>query len=229
MQVKLKVIGGKNDAREIKISVPEFVIGRGEEAHLKPSSDLISRMHCSLKIENGAVTVADMGSRNGTFINGVKLGEPHTARSGDTLRVGRLQFEILIDHAQPGNKKPRVAGVAEAAARTAEASSSGTDVFDEDSITDWLAPEAQDDSTRALHETQHFSLEETPTRMFVRGDEVAEGSDEGVPTPPEDISESDSSKTRKKRFRKLPPREKLKAESSKGAADDVLRKFFNRR
>ena len=43
MQVFLKIIGGKNDGREIKISVPEFVIGRGDTAHLKPSSDLVSR------------------------------------------------------------------------------------------------------------------------------------------------------------------------------------------
>ncbi len=226
MQVKLKVIGGKNDSREIKIGVPEFIIGRGDDAHLKPSSDLISRKHCSLKIDNGTVMVADMGSRNGTFVNGVKLESPHTARSGDTLRVGRLQFEILIDHAQPGQKKPKVGGVADAAARTARASA-GASGFDEESITDWLS-QGPDDLHGSAQETQQFSLEETPTRMFVSSVDIQNSSVPG-PTPPEDIEESESSKSRKKRFKKLPPREKVKTESSKGAADEVLRKFFNRR
>ena len=79
MQVFLKIIGGKNDGREIKISVPEFVIGRGDTAHLKPSSDLVSRRHCSIKVVDGKVIVSDMGSRNGTFVNGEQLKGEHIA------------------------------------------------------------------------------------------------------------------------------------------------------
>jgi predicted component of type VI protein secretion system len=165
-----------------------------------------------------------MGSRNGTFVNGEKLSGPCTARSGDTLRVGRLQFEVVIDHAQPGAKKPPVAGVADAARRTADSTQHG---FDEDSITDWLSVSAQEEPGKVLQDTTHFSLEETPTKMFTRSDELSESSSD-TPTAPDDISESDS-KTRKKRFNKLPPRKAARAESSRNAADDVLRKFFNRR
>ena len=225
MQVKLKVIGGKNDGREIKIGVPEFVIGRGDEAHLKPSSDLISRMHCSLKVQNGSVTIADMGSRNGTYVNGQKLEGEHKAKSGDTLRVGRLQFEVIVDHAEPGNKKPRVDGVAQAAARTAAAAAS-SGLLDEDSITDWLSNNV-DEQRRSLQDTTQFSLDNTPTKMFVRSDELNE--ETVSPAKPEEISESDSKSGKKERYKKLPPREVAKADSTTGAADDVLRKFFNRR
>lgn len=223
MQVKLKVIGGKNDGREIRIGVSEFVIGRGDDAHLKPSSDLISRRHCSLKIDQGGVLIADLGSRNGTYVNGEKLQEAYRAKSGDTLRVGRLQFEVRIDHAEPSNKRPKIDGVADAAARTA-AKASGA--FDEDSITDWLSS-GPDDSAQAMQDTQQFNLENTSTKMFVRSDELSDSSSED-PTPPDEVSESDS-KSRKKKYKKLPPREEAKAESSRGAADDVLKKFFNRR
>ena len=89
MQVRLKVIGGKNDGREIKISVPSFIIGRGEQAHLRPASDMVSRKHCAVNIKDGKVTVEDLGSRNGTFINGKAIDAPHTVEVGDTLRVGR--------------------------------------------------------------------------------------------------------------------------------------------
>lgn len=223
MQVKLKVIGGKNDGREIKIAVPEFVIGRGDDAHLRPSSDLISRRHCSLKIDNGKVTIADLGSRNGTFVNGEKIAGPYSAKVGDRLRVGRLQFELLIDHVKPSNKRPKVNGVAEAAARTAH---NANGAIDEESITDWLTQEADDDSSKTLQETQQFNLEETPTRMFVRSDEIPE---HDAPPSVQTLEESDTAKRKKKQYKKLPPKKMEKSESSKSAADDVLRKFFNRR
>jgi predicted component of type VI protein secretion system len=223
MQVKLKVIGGRNDCREIRITVPEFIIGRGDEAHLKPSSDLISRKHCSIRLENGSVQVADMGSRNGTYINGARLEGPSQVRSGDRLRVGRLQFEIIIDHAEPGHKKPKVGGVADAAARTASAD---REAFDEDSITDWLTQAGSEESERVHHETAQFSLDETPTRLFLRSEDLEKQGEK--PTDPDDVTESDT-KNRKKKYKKLPPRDTVQAESSRGAADDVLRKFFNRR
>lgn len=223
MQVKLKVIGGKNDGREIRINGPEFIIGRGETAHLRPNSDLISRTHCSIKLTNGTVTISDMGSRNGTYVNGQMLAGVHQAKAGDTLRVGRLQFEVVIDHAEPGLKKPKVEGVAEAAARTANAALGGE--LDEDSITDWLTI-SPEESRQSLHDTTHFSLENTKTKLFVRSDEL-----ENTPKPlsGEEISESDSKSGKKDKFKKLPEVQNQKSESSKGAADDVLRKFFNRR
>ena len=97
MQVSLRVVGGKNNGREIKIAVPEFIIGRGDDAHLKPTSDLVSRKHCAIKISDGKVLVEDLKSRNGTFVNGARLDGTHVAKIGDSVRVGRLQFEVLID------------------------------------------------------------------------------------------------------------------------------------
>ncbi len=223
MQVKLRVIGGKNDGREIKISVPEFLIGRGEEAHLRPSSDLISRKHCSLRIENGSVTIADHGSRNGTFVNGKQITGPYVAKVGDKLRVGRLQFELLIDHVQPGNKKPKVQGVAEAAARAAS-NMSGSEL-DEESITDWLSQPVDDESSQSLHDTKYFTLDETPTKLFMRSDEISESISD---TLAEESDTDPGSKKSKKKPMKLPVKNN-KAESSKIAADEVLRKFFNRR
>ncbi len=116
MQVVLKVVGGKNDGREIVISVPKFIIGRGESAHLRPSSDLISREHCSISIKDGQVTIDDMNSSNGTFVNGEQLTGTHLVKAGDSLRVDRLQFNILIDPLNAGNKNPTAKSAVEAGA-----------------------------------------------------------------------------------------------------------------
>jgi len=231
MQVRLKVIGGKNDGREIKIAVPEFVIGRGEDAHLKPTSDLISRRHCSIKIGDGKVIVADLGSRNGTFVNGEQLKGPIEAKVGDVLRVGRLQFEMLIDVAQPSIKRPPVEGVAEAAARTAaRPSKTGNNL--EDSISSWLTEDV--DEAQRLQETTQLSLEDTKAimaeaeRKAVEKEKVRK-QDSGMFSANLDESGSSIGESPKRPAGKLPPKPKFSHDSSKVAADDVLRKFFNRR
>lgn len=232
MQVSLKVVGGKNDGRLINISVAEFIIGRSEEAHLRPSSDLISRQHCAIKIDGGKVTVEDMGSRNGTFVNEQQLTEPHVVRVGDILRVGRLQFEIIVDHVQPGIKKPKVNLVSEAAARTA----SPKDEWNDESITDWLSesPENQNQST-AMFDTRQFNLDDTKYRI----DTEQKSPIAHVARPSDSNSNVEEAKTesgsgifglgKKKSANKLPPKPVQSAENTTDAAGDVLRRFFNQR
>ena len=219
MQVSLKVVGGKNDGRLINISVAEFIIGRSEEAHLRPSSDLISRQHCAIKIDAGKVTIEDMGSRNGSFVNEQQLTQPHIARVGDILRVGRLQFEVLIDHVQAGIKKPKVNMVSEAAARTASAKENWND----ESITDWLSnsPENQSQST-AMFDTRQFNLDETKYRLDK--DEkppVDQNPVSATPSPSDSVSDTGVvkidvesgifGKSKKKSVNKLPPKAKQQA------------------
>ena len=244
MQVVLKVVGGKNDGREINISVPEFVIGRGETAHLRPSSDLISRRHCAIRIGDGQVIVEDLGSRNGTFINGEKLEGPHKAKSGDLLRVGRLQFNVLLDPAKAGSKRPRVNSIAEAAARTVDGKSAKSNSI-EDSITDWLMDADEEDEQRQAMrrtETVQFSLDDT-TAVGVPAKEPQQDA------PPDSGSQSDSAemstdetvpddgksgilnvkRSKKKKYGKLPKQPKFSHDDSKTAAGEVLKRFFNRR
>ena len=160
MQVVLKVVGGKNDGREIAIAVPRFIIGRGDTAHLRPSSDLVSREHCEILVGDGKVVVNDLKSHNGTFVNGKQISESHTAKSGDSVRIGRLQFELVIDPVKASAKKPKVENVMEAASRTATNKKQSL----EDSITDWLGEEEDMDTNErnmiASADTIQLNLEE---------------------------------------------------------------------
>lgn len=220
MQVVLRVVGGKHNGREIKLTVPKFIIGRGEGAHLRPSSDLVSRHHCGISVSDGTVIVEDLGSRNGTFVNGEQLTAAHNARSGDTIRIGRLQFELVMDPARTA-KKAKVTNVVEAAARTATASKQGI----EDSISDWLDTEDEDEVPQSRTETIQFSMEETQTLFESTSDKEERPSGEIVI----DEVESDSKEIKKKGAGKLPPIPKALHENSKVAADEALKKFFNRR
>ena len=240
MQVSLKVVGGKNDGREIAISVSRFIIGRAETAHLRPASDLVSREHCAIEVKEGQVLISDLKSRNGTFVNGKQITEPHLARSGDSVRVGRLQFEMLIDPVKASAKKPKVNDVVEAAARTVTAKRASL----EDSITDWLLEGNDDDDQPSTQERQ--KLADADTIQLTLDDTTAisgtksansgasahekEASDATDDSSAEGTSESvKDNKKKKPQPMKLPPMKQTMHENSTTAADDVLRKFFNRR
>lgn len=238
MQVTLKVIGGKNDGRQIKIAVPRFIIGRGETAHLRPASDLVSREHCEIVVGDGVVRISDLKSRNGTYVNGLKLDGPHDVNSGDSLRVGRLQFEVIVDHAMAGQKKPKVKGVVEAASRAATTKKK---MSLEDSISDWLMDDDEADTNErnqiAAAETLQLNLEDTS--VFGKGkawrdEQRRKEAEEAAAKEAEDAkAASGSSKGKKGKAKKLPKTLPKKEESVHGnstsAADDVLKKFFKRR
>lgn len=223
MQVSLKVVGGKNDGRLIAINVPEFVIGRGETAHLRPQSDLVSRAHCSVLVADGKVVLRDLGSRNGTFLNDERLEGEQQVTIGDRFRVGRLQFEFQIDHAVAGSKKPKVEGVREAAARTA--ATAGED-FDDESITDWLSQDVDSGEVARTSgsETRQFMLDETERVLLEQLSEESKKAREE-----KDRIEKEETKAANNEPGKLPDRARTNSEDSRDAASQMLRKFFNRR
>ncbi len=61
----------------------------------------VSRLHASIRIDDkGHVTITDMGSSNGTRVNGIKIlpNTPHPLQHGDMVALGKLVFQILIQH-----------------------------------------------------------------------------------------------------------------------------------
>ena len=230
MQVLLKIVGGKHAGREIKITSPEFIIGRGEGAHLKPASEMVSRKHCSIKIQDGKAIVADMGSRNGSFLNDAKLTKPTVAKNGDRLRVGRLEFEFVLDPVKSA-KNPKVKDVVDAASRTASTAKSVKKSSIEDSISDWLVDEDDDspfdDPDFDASETVQFSLEET--REFVRNSEEEVAEKEVAEKEEVKATDAKAKRIDKKKKGKLPPRPKKSHGDSTDAADDILKKLLNRR
>ncbi len=223
MRVKLRVLAGKNAGREIELSVPEFFIGRGDDCHLRPRSDLVSRQHTAIKIGDDGVKIRDLGSRNGTYLNGERIEDEQTVKPGDQLRVGRLEMEFLIDHSLPGKKRPKVKSVKDAAARTAKSD------LEEMDISDWLeeADEIDREQRIADPDTRQFRLDETDRVVLEKASEASE-------QQTEEESESDTSEDRVKKIKdqkpgKLPKRPGAESKDSREAATEMLKQFFNRR
>jgi ABC-type multidrug transport system ATPase subunit/pSer/pThr/pTyr-binding forkhead associated (FHA) protein len=74
---------------EFELTRSEIVIGREDDADLTVPSQAVSRRHARLMREGGGYVVEDLGSSNGTYINGQKLSGRHALKSGDQIRLGR--------------------------------------------------------------------------------------------------------------------------------------------
>lgn len=232
MQVKLKVVSGSHAGKEIKIPLAKFFIGRGEDCHLRPQSDLISRHHCAIIIENGTVIIRDLKSRNGTIVNGEKIVGDCALKLGDTVKVGPLEFTVFIDHSLGGAKKPKVADVKDAAARVGEERKDESKI--EDDITSWLEEADEEERTKRTSApmTRQFKLDTGELQALkdaAAGNAPAAHDTGKQSASAADTKAADKKKKEKKEYGKLPPMSKDNSASSRDAAAEMLKKFFNRR
>src|SRR5579862_823068 len=95
--VKLLVVQGRPEGKSLRFPQGEYVFGRGTECHVRPNSDWVSRQHCLLRITAEGAFLRDLGSRNGTLINGARFVEERRLQHGDQVQVGPLVFEVLLE------------------------------------------------------------------------------------------------------------------------------------
>jgi pSer/pThr/pTyr-binding forkhead associated (FHA) protein len=110
MNVKLLVVQGRPQGKSLLFPPGEYVFGRGTECHIRPDSDWVSRQHCLFRVTSDDVaSVRDLGSRNGTLVNGVRIRTEINLKHGDHLQVGPLVFEVRLEESS-GIRKPPQAG-----------------------------------------------------------------------------------------------------------------------
>ena len=98
MSVKLIEQGPEPGARrEILVTKEDFLVGRGLDCDLRIHADTVSRHHCLLRRRGEEVTVLDLGSSNGTFVNGQRVRSQAVVHNGDRLRVGTFDFQVEVD------------------------------------------------------------------------------------------------------------------------------------
>ncbi len=104
----LKVISGPAAGRTLSID-RRTVIGRFD-ADLTIDDDQLSRNHMAVEPFNAGVVVEDLGSTNGTFVDGRRIAGPVTLTENATLRAGNSQIEIHVSASDETRvRAPRVA------------------------------------------------------------------------------------------------------------------------
>lgn len=139
MKVQLIVVQGKPEGKVIPLTGPTFRIGRAPECHLKPNSDEISRNHAEFTISDSGVVLRDLGSRNGTVVNGKSLTEPIALKNGDLIQIAKLTFAVIIQ-GLPGEAtvKPAAPGASPAVAASAQQAAASLDDVSHAEIESWL-------------------------------------------------------------------------------------------
>jgi serine/threonine-protein kinase len=102
MQVTLRVLSGPHAGRSFIFDQHDtFLIGRAETAHLcLPDDRYFSRNHCILEIAPPRAFLRDLGSLNGTYVNGQKVQEAYL-RNGDRIQGGQTVLAVEVTADQP--------------------------------------------------------------------------------------------------------------------------------
>jgi pSer/pThr/pTyr-binding forkhead associated (FHA) protein len=112
----LEIVDGPEAGRRFPLH-GTLEIGRDPTAGVLLADDLVSRRHAQVVEESGYAVVSDLGSRNGTFVNGQELHGPARLDPGDHLLLGVTLFELRSARqiaSQPSAVIPRPAPLAAA-------------------------------------------------------------------------------------------------------------------
>jgi predicted component of type VI protein secretion system len=232
MIAKLIVASGKSAGRSIAIKRNRLLIGRAEECDVRPLSEEVSRRHCAVVVGPADVWVEDLGSRNGTFVNGDRIAAKTRLTDGDLLRVGSLELKLSCSH--PEAK----AGSEDDVSRWLMADEKPAGMFD----TTRTMPQTHDDAdvtvsgVSNIHAAASAGPAESPAESpaeasasdtsFVSGIETAPA---GAASRPSRTQELETLKAANSKPGQLPQAAKKSVDSSRDAAAEALKKFFEKK
>ena len=114
MTTPLEIIEGPDAGRLVEVS-SELIIGRDPGADVTLHDSQVSRRHARISLDAGGLIVEDLGSSNGTFLNGTEIYARTRFDPGDELLIGTTVLQLPAEHARevsgvlpvpPGLAKP---------------------------------------------------------------------------------------------------------------------------
>jgi hypothetical protein len=106
LRYSLRFLSGKSQGSEYVLAdTMEVVVGRSGEVDLILVEGMVSRRHARFLMRESELTVEDLGSTNGTFVNGVKIGERRLIE-GDRVLIGTTILKVKFTQAPLGTRPP---------------------------------------------------------------------------------------------------------------------------
>jgi CheY-like chemotaxis protein len=113
LELRLVALGGTGDGgrKQPALTFTHFpaVVGRHRDCAHRLEDNLISRHHCAFSVRGGRVCVEDLGSRNGTLLNGEPVQGRCAIKDGDQLDLAHLRFLVCVVGASGRADGPEVA------------------------------------------------------------------------------------------------------------------------
>lgn len=104
MNYILQVVRGRSETKTLKLMDGVNSIGRHDDCLIRIRSSQVSRRHCELHLDMDKLIIRDLGSSNGTFVNGKRVLGQQALKAGDVLTVGGVTLKI--DRAQDSLQAP---------------------------------------------------------------------------------------------------------------------------
>ena len=186
MKVVLELLDQPSNVRRITVR-HDIVIGRGSDCNLRLSAPQVSRRHCFLRVGRDSISVTDLDSSNGTYIDGTRItaGKRYDISNGTQLALGPIQFivhvraEVMVADSE---KSKMAAGAVSDSLRTeADRDSVARHAMADDGSTDGGRLRATESDAEMDYAVEH-------------GGESAENSDPTGDYPDNQFSASDSAK-----------------------------------
>ena len=94
MDFQLVVLRGRSATTALKLGDGVTTAGRHDDCQLRIKSSEVSRRHCQFFEKNGMLLVKDLGSSNGTMLNGKKIEGQRVLEPGDELTIGPVKLRV---------------------------------------------------------------------------------------------------------------------------------------
>ena len=109
----LEVLGGAHSGTVIQVQRPVCALGRGDQNDVRITDGSISVSHATLLLKRGTWYVVDLGSQNGTFVDGYRVAGERVLPTGCTLRLGTVntRFRPAADSMGPARGTQRVVSI----------------------------------------------------------------------------------------------------------------------
>src|SRR5271163_1070984 len=107
MNAAMKVLSGSRSGQSVRIP-RKLLIGRAADCDLRLESDFVSNYHCILLLDGYTLQLRDLGSKNGTLVNGCRVGTSAIILlHNDTMSIGEVTLLIdLTPEAEPTGSRP---------------------------------------------------------------------------------------------------------------------------
>jgi pSer/pThr/pTyr-binding forkhead associated (FHA) protein len=109
MDFQLNIIRGRGASETVKLADGVTTVGRQDDCGLRIKSSQVSRKHCEIFEKKGLLLVKDLGSSNGTFVNGERIDGQRVIEPGDTLTIGPVKLKVSKIGEAPPARSPKPA------------------------------------------------------------------------------------------------------------------------
>ncbi len=101
MSSYLVALNGPDSGKKFVLTGEEYTLGRHPDCDIVVEVGAVSRYHAKVSKSDAGYRVADLGSRNGTFVNDEQIAKPHLLQPGDTIRICDISFGFKREEEKP--------------------------------------------------------------------------------------------------------------------------------